>query len=92
MTEEGKRFANLLDELKQQRDELRVRLHLAKAEVHDEWERLERKWDELKPPLEAAGRDVAQTSKNVVAAMELAADEITAGYKRIRDKLAQTKR
>jgi hypothetical protein len=33
--------------LKQQRDELRVRLYLAKAEVKDEWARLEKQWEEL---------------------------------------------
>ena len=40
--------------LKQQRDELRVRLHLGKADAKDEWARLETQWEALRPKLEAA--------------------------------------
>lgn len=88
MSGETKKLEGLLNELKQQRDELRVRMHLAKAEARDEWEKLERKWEALKPELEAAKGEAAKASKNVFAALELVAEEIKAGYKRIRDKLS----
>ena len=40
------RYSNIVtaEHLKQQRDELRVRLYLAKAEAKDEWARLEKQW------------------------------------------------
>ena len=51
---------NLIDDLKQQRDEINVQLHLAKAEVRDEWDKLEPKWEEVKGKMatvsEAAGQ------------------------------------
>ena len=36
-------FDDLMDDLKQKRDELRVQMHLASREVKDEWEELEEK-------------------------------------------------
>ena len=38
----------LCEDLKRQRDELQVRLHVAKAEARDEWARLEIRWEEAK--------------------------------------------
>ena len=38
------RLDDLIDNLKTQRDELRVQMHLAKAEIRDEWEEIEKKW------------------------------------------------
>ena len=35
------RFEGMFNELKQERDELKVKLHLAKLETGDEWEKLE---------------------------------------------------
>ena len=40
------------ERLKQQRDELRVRLYLGKADARDEWARLETQWEVLRPKLE----------------------------------------
>lgn len=38
-------LASLLNQLHQQRDEIRVKIHLAGMEVRDEWEELERQWE-----------------------------------------------
>jgi hypothetical protein len=58
MSEQQKKLENLVHVLKQQRDELRVRMHLAKAEVRDEWDKLERRFarllDDYKPARDAA--------------------------------------
>lgn len=40
-------FASLLEQVRQQRDELRVKIHLAGMEMRDEWEDLERQWEHL---------------------------------------------
>ena len=66
----------LISNLRQQRDELRVRVHLAKAEVRDEWDGLERRFlqlmDDYKPVREAT----EQTAANVWSALGLAGDEL----------------
>jgi uncharacterized protein (DUF3084 family) len=77
----------LVDELSKLRDELRVRAHLAKLEAEEEWDALEEKWTQLQPKLEAVREDASKASKNVLAALELGAEELREGYRRIRDRL-----
>ena len=37
----------VFENLKQQRDEIRVKMHLAAADAKDEWEALEKKWGKI---------------------------------------------
>jgi DNA repair ATPase RecN len=76
-----------LEQLKQQRDELQVQLHLGKADAKDEWARLENQWKEIKPKLEAAREEVGKTAESVGAALGLAIDELKKGYERLRSRL-----
>ena len=41
MNERRQRFERVLDRLRTDRDELRVKAHLARAEAREEWEKLE---------------------------------------------------
>jgi len=75
---------HILDELKRYRDEARVRIHLAKADAKDEWERLEHGWTQLRAKMGTAGREVEKTAADVGAALRLAAEELRDGYHRIR--------
>jgi hypothetical protein len=49
MTDAKEQITKAAEHLKQQRDELWVKLHLAKAEAKDEWTRLEKQWEEMRP-------------------------------------------
>ncbi len=73
--------------LRQQRDELQVKLALAKAEARDEWEVLEGKYDALERKLEAAGEEAATAVDDVSAAARLLVEELGKGYQRVRDRL-----
>lgn len=75
------------EHLKQQRDELRVKLHLAKAEAKDEWARLEKQWEEMRPKLEAAKEEAGKTAESVGTALGLAVEELKKGYERLRNRL-----
>ncbi len=77
----------LFEDLKQQRDELRLKIHLAKAEARTEWENLESRWDEIKPKLDQAKNDAANTASEVLGALELAGEAIKKGYHRIKRDL-----
>ena len=74
--------------LKQERDELALKMHLGRKDLESEWQQLEAKWNELKavkgPPLKEAA---SQTAQGVGAAMELAADPLKKGYEKIRKLL-----
>jgi hypothetical protein len=73
--------------LRQERDELRVRMHLAKAEIRDEWEALERKWSHLEGRMRVAGDETREASREVGSAFSVLADEIGSAYRRIRRQL-----
>lgn len=76
------------DALKQQRDELRVQLHLASMEVKDEWEELEGKWENLVAKKDQVKHDLEPTVADAKVAWMMLKDEIKEGYRTIRDRLA----
>ena len=53
----------LCDDLKRQRDELQVKLHMAKAEARDEWARLEARWEEAKTKMNIVRRETSKTMR-----------------------------
>ena len=87
MADATEKIAKAAEHLKQQRDELRVKLHLAKAEAKDEWARLEKQWEERRPKLEAASQEAGKTAESVGAALSLAVEELKKGYERLRNRL-----
>jgi CBS domain-containing protein len=76
-----------IDELRRVRDELKVRIHLAKAEAKDRWDEIEHQFRRL----ESKGHQIAQASeeplRDVREAARLLVDEIREGYRRIREAL-----
>jgi hypothetical protein len=88
--DDGKhRWDEVLAKLRQERDELALKMHLGKKEAAAEWEKLEAKWHEIKAKNMTPMRDAAdESSVGVGLALELAAEELKKGYERIR-KLIQ---
>jgi hypothetical protein len=88
-------ISDLINTVKQQRDELEVKMHLAKAEAREEWEKLEGRWNELRTraePLTSAvdeAADVAgeQAKKVAGAALDVAARELKESYDRLKKLL-----
>jgi SMC interacting uncharacterized protein involved in chromosome segregation len=80
-------LAQIAARLKEQRDELRVQIHLATMEAKDEWEELEKKWQQLEPRLAEAKDDIVEKSRTVGAGLEVVAEELGAAYRRIRERL-----
>jgi hypothetical protein len=77
--------------LKQERDELRLQIHLASKDAKDEYERLAGKVDELTEQYEPVKNAVEETSENVVSALGLAAGELKTGLQRIRGSISEKK-
>ena len=77
----------LMSRLKVQRDELRVKSHLLKLDLQDEWEAMERKWEQLNQKLQRAENEGAEASHEIRAAAKLLGEEIKAGYERVSKQL-----
>ena len=77
----------MLEKLEQERDELRVRLHLGKAEAKEEWDKLDGRIAELRGRLDRAGDEAGEVMEDVGAAAKLLGDEIRLGFDRVRKML-----
>lgn len=76
------------DTLAQLRDELKVQMHLAKAELRDEWnETLEPRFWELKSKLDRFEEASVETAVELQSAMKSLMEEIREGYERIRKSM-----
>lgn len=81
---ERDQFSQLMKNLKTQRDELALQIHLGKAEAKEEWEKVCEKLDDLTSDYEPLKDAVDDTAANVFDAMKLVAGEIEEGFQRIR--------
>ena len=79
-----------IDLLSKARDELRVRLHLAKADALDEWKKLETSWQRAQEELRRTSEHTKEPVKEMGAAVKHLIDELKAGYTRIREQIKET--
>lgn len=87
MSTEKKHFANLIEGLKQERDELKVKVHLGKMELQEEWQELEDKLDALNHRFEPLKHAVEETADDVWESLKRVGGEIGEGFQRIRKSL-----
>ena len=73
----------MLEDLKEERDELRVRLHLAKLEGSEEWQKLESKMAKLESRAKEIGGATVEASQDMGAAAKILAEEVRDGFKKI---------
>ncbi|MCP5143660.1 MAG: hypothetical protein H6978_02435 [Gammaproteobacteria bacterium] len=77
----------LVQRFRSERDELRVKLHLAKEDLADEWSKLEERIEQLEVNTRDLRATTREVSKDVGAAAGLLIDEIHRGFDRIRRKI-----
>ncbi|MBW6521377.1 MAG: hypothetical protein K0A99_10300 [Desulfoarculaceae bacterium] len=87
MEEERKDVDSFIQKIQQQRDELLLKMHLAKAEAKDEWAVAEKKWGTLKAKTPIIAREGGEGMKDVGAAIKLVGEEILRSYERIKKVL-----
>ncbi len=80
-------FEKTIEQLKTLRDEIRVQIHLAKAELKDEWDELEEKWDEVEGSLEDAKKDAIDVAEEARQTVNVIVEELGDAYRRIKDRL-----
>jgi hypothetical protein len=71
-------FEQIAADLKQLRDEARVKAHLGSMALKDEWDELEKRWESFE-----ARAKLDRSAKDVGAALDLLAQELKAAYERI---------
>ncbi len=87
MSETSEKLEKLVATIKTQRDEIRLQLHLLKAEAKEEWDDLEGKWHHLEPKLKQLRDGAIESGDEIGAATSQLAEEIGHAYRRLRDAL-----
>lgn len=91
MSENKSSLDKLVSELKQQRDELKLQMHLASMDAKDEYDRLSGKYEELSEQYEPVSDAVGETAENLLSALSLAAGELKVGFQRVRKAMTDPK-
>ncbi len=81
------RTKDLVEKLQQERDELKLKMHLAKADAREEWDKLEERWNGAKSKLSEATEDAAEITDPVKEAGRALLEEIRLGYRRLKERL-----
>lgn len=84
MSEHRAKLDEMMRKLETERDELKVKLGLAKLEAREEWEELEKKMDALRGRMRVIGEEAKEATDDVGAAAGKLADEIRDGFARLR--------
>ncbi|MEM1069686.1 MAG: hypothetical protein AAGG48_17705 [Planctomycetota bacterium] len=90
MTDSSNPLEDLIRELKQDRDELKLKMHLASMDAKDDYERISGKVDQLTEQFEPVKDAVEETAANVFSALGMAADELKFGLHRVRKAIEET--
>jgi hypothetical protein len=89
MAEIRERLDEVINKLKQERDEIRLQIHLANMEGKDEYDRISRKVDQLTDQYDPVKDAVEDTAENIYSALGLVADELKFGFKRVRKAISE---
>ncbi len=73
---------DLLKDMETKRDELMVKIHLGSKEAQQEWEELEKKWEDF-----TAKAGVEKSAEGISSALGLLKDELVQGYERLKKAL-----
>ncbi len=87
MTDARTQIEKLLEQVRQERDELRVRAHLAKAELSEEWEKIEAGLGNLEAKAKELKQATAEAAGEIAPAAQLLAEQVRKGFETIRKHL-----
>ena len=87
LSELGGRIEQEVDALRAARDELRVQMHLGRADARDRFEELEERWHDLERRLGQVADEARRPMREVGDAVRGIVAEIQEGYRKIRDSL-----
>jgi hypothetical protein len=87
VSESNEKLQKILQQLETERDELKLKLGLAKLEARDEWQEVEGKMEALRGRLKVAGGEAREVSGDVASAARSLAGEIKEGFARVRKLL-----
>ena len=80
-------FNTLWEKLNSERDELKLKLHLASMDAKDEFEEAEKNWDKLQIKASEIADESKETSDELIAKAKIVGEELKEAYVRISKRL-----
>lgn len=80
-------YKSVIDSLKEERDELNLKMHLAGMEVREEWEDVEKKWEHLQSKGRQLGKATGESTHELGKAFSILGDELKETYRRLKRAL-----
>ncbi|QDU40051.1 hypothetical protein Mal4_44050 [Maioricimonas rarisocia] len=87
MSHDPSAMRELMSTIRQQRDDLAVRIHLGSAEVKEEWKLLNDRLQELMDQYEPLRNATTESATGVWESLKLVGEEIRDGFSRVRKTL-----
>ncbi len=87
MSDEKSKLQSLLQRLETERDELKLKVGLAKLEAREEWQEVEAKMERLRGRMKRLRDEAEDATDDVGDALEQVGKEIRDGFNRIRKLL-----
>lgn len=80
-------YRSAVEGLKQERDELNVKMHLAEMEVRDEWQEVEKKWEHFQTKAHELGKASGESAHELGEAFAILGEELKETYRRLKRAL-----
>lgn len=81
-------LTKLSETLKQQRDEIRLQIHLATADLKDDWEESEKEWGHFKDKFSEIIDESKETTAEFLEKTRVVGEELKLAYKNIHRRLS----
>ncbi len=82
-------FNKLVEKLKSERDEIKLKIHLASMDAKNEYEEAEKKWGQVKAKASEITDDAVETSEEFIAKSKIVGEELKETYNRISKRLSK---
>lgn len=82
-------FEKLVEKLKMERDEIKLKVRLASMDAKEEFEAAEKKWDQVKAKASEIADDAMETSEEYIAKSKIVGEELKETYSRISKRLSK---
>lgn len=82
-------FDNLVEQLKSERDEIALKIHLASMEAKEEFESAEKNWTQLKIKVNELANESKETSEELITKAKIVGEELKETYSRISKRISE---
>lgn len=81
------KYQSVIDSLREERDELNVKMHLAGMEVRDEWHEVEKKWEHLQSKGKHLSKATGESAHEIGESFSVLGHELKETYQRLKRSL-----